>query len=200
MMTTAKTIGDGKNEIVMSPGVAAVGVGVGDVGGIVPVPVVDLGYRRGIGDRFDLGVTLTGWGKLAVDGKLNLLGNGKDDKFALAVDPQVGGLGFSVLSVDVAYLDFALPVLLDYAANDSIRLTASPRYRGTYFLGQIDDSGDARLFNYVGTGLGAEFVVNETVVLQPHGTIDYLLDSGSNDFGRSAVVALTGGLALKLRF
>ena len=130
MMTTAKTIGDAKNELTIAPGVVGFSASAFGGSGTLTLPDVGLGYRRGIGDSFDLGVTVGGFGHLQLDGKVNFLGNAKGDKFALAIDPTVGGVFIGAGNVGAGYVDFAVPVLMDLAVNDSVRFTIGPRYRG----------------------------------------------------------------------
>lgn len=200
MMTTAKTIGDGKNEIVIAPGVVGFSAGVFDKTSTatITVPDVTLGYRRGIGENFDLGATLTGFGHLQLDGKVNLLGNTKADRVALALDPTLGGVFAAVGTVSAGYVDFGLPLLIDLAASDAIRLTVGPRYRGTYLFGSANSEGASTLLNYAGTGLGAEFIVSDVVALQPWGTVDYLLNPPGDGTTDVSALFFTGGLAIKL--
>ncbi len=206
MMTTAKTIGNGKNEIIIAPGVVGFNAGIvgsktsSDVGATVTLPDVTLGYRRGIGDSFDLGLTLTGFGRFQIDGKVNFLGNGKNDRFALALDPTLGGVFVGAGSVSGGYVDFGLPLLMDLAVSDNVRFTLGPRYRGTYVFGSGGGTGGSSLLNFAGTGFGAEFILSETVALQPWGTADYLLNAPESNSAKSASVLFTAGLAIKLHF
>ena len=50
MMTTAKTIGDAKNELTIAPGVVGFSASAFGGSGTLTLPDVGLGYRRGIGD------------------------------------------------------------------------------------------------------------------------------------------------------
>ncbi|MBM4360086.1 MAG: hypothetical protein FJ096_18425 [Deltaproteobacteria bacterium] len=212
MMTTAKTIGDGKNQVTISPGVVGFSGGVfgaaagasASTGGTILVPDLMLAYRRGIGDSFDLGIGLSGFGKFSLDGKVNFLGNGKSDKFALAIDPTFGGVILGVGSIGAGYLDYGLPILLDLAPNDWFRATLAPRYRGNFFFAAAQGETDSRVTHYLGSGLGAEFTLNDTVQLQPHAAFDVLLNPPPTRRDgvemSSSAVALTGGLAVKLNF
>jgi hypothetical protein len=213
MMTTAKTIGDGKNQVTISPGVVGFSGSVfgstgsdstGGVGTLV-VPDLMLAYRRGIGDRFDLGVGLSGFGKFSVDGKINFIGNGKDDKFALAIDPTFGGVILGVGSVGAGYLDYGLPLLLDLAPTAWFRATLAPRYRGNFIFAAAKGESESEVLHYFGSGLGAEFIVSDMVALQPHAAFDVLLNPPSYQDANgvevsSSAVAITGGLAIKLNF
>jgi len=66
-MTTAKSIGPGKNEFAFSPtaygfSAQAVGGSASASTGLLYGGAVDFMYRHGFSDRFDLGVSLTGFG------------------------------------------------------------------------------------------------------------------------------------------
>lgn len=201
MMTTAKTIGDAKNELTIAPGVVGFSASAFGGTGTLTLPDVGLGYRRGIGDSFDLGVTVGGFGHLQLDGKVNFLGNAKGDKFALAIDPTVGGVFIGAGNVGAGYVDFAVPVLMDLAVNDSVRFTIGPRYRGyLLFAGASGVGSESHLSHLIGTGLGGEFVVGDTVALQPWGTVDYLLNPVATEGKSTSAILFTGGLAIKLRF
>ncbi len=190
-LTTAKTVGDGVNEIAISPGftgvsVAAFGAQGAGVAARLNVPEVALGYRRGIGDKFDLGVVFSGWGHLRVDGKINFIDT---DSFALALNPAFGGTA--------GYIDFSIPVPMDIVFTDWMRLTLQPRYMG---LVGIAGDNSAPLAHFVGAGMGLEFVVSDMVALQPHGGFDLMMNPpGTSEVG-SDFMFVTGGFAIKLRF
>lgn len=213
MMTTAKTIGDGKNQVTISPGVVgfsskafgSTGDSSSEVGATVVVPDLMLAYRRGIGSSFDLGVGLSGFGKLSVDGKINFLGNDKDDKIALAVDPTVGGFFVAAGEIGGGYVDYSLPLLFDLAPSDWFRATIAPRYRGTVFLGSGGGETASSALHYVGSGLAAEFTVSDVLALQPHAAFDLLMNppkekSPDGTEVSASAIALTGGFAFKLNF
>lgn len=191
-LTTAKTVGDGVNEIAISPGFVgfAASAGGGDLGsvstGLITLPDLAFGYRRGIGDKFDLGVIFSGWGHLRIDGKINFIDS---DAFALAINPAFGGTA--------GYVDFSLPVPMDIVFTDWMRLTLQPRYMG---LVSIVDNTLVPFQHFAGAGMGLEFVVSDMVALQPHGGVDLWLNPPSGTkVGGDALLA-TGGFAIKLRF
>ncbi len=215
MMTTAKTLGHDNGELTIAPGVFGFSLSAfqeqpasgtpPEIAGTLVLPEIALAYRHGIGERFELGATLSGLGHLALDGKIALVGNGKDesgneDLFTLALDPTVGGVFVGAADIGGGYIDFGLPVLMDVAPTDWFRVTLGPRYRGTILFVSAGDQSESADLHYIGLGLGTEFVINETVALQPHGTYDLLLNpAGGAGIGTSFKM-LTGGLAVKLRF
>ena len=200
-LTTAKTVGVGVNEITISPGfvgfaAAATGASGSASTGLLSIPDLAFSYRRGFGDSVDAAVTLSGWGHLRLDGKYNFLGNEKGDAFALAINPGVGGVFVGSGDVAGGYVDFTIPVPMDIAFTDWMRMTLQPRYMGIVAFG----GGETAATHFVGAGMGLEFVVNETVALQPHGGFDLMMNPpGTGEVGTDFMLA-TGGFAIKLRF
>ena len=160
-LTTAKTIGAGRNDVTISPGVVGLGlaaVGSTTEGGttdtaLAIAPVVDVMYRRGIGDMFDLGITLSNWGNVSIDGKINLVDAGA---FALAVDPGVGGFFFSAGDVGGGYVQFDAPLLIDLALGDTARITFAPKYVGIVAFATSEGSSASDVTHLVGLTAGIE--------------------------------------------
>ena len=207
-LTTAKPIGDGKNEIAASPGVigftaAALGNSTDSKGnttttttttGTVYAPTLDLMYRHGFGDWFDLGISITGFGNVGVDGKFNLLNTGF---LAVSLDPGVSGVFVGSGDVAGGYVELSLPVLVDFQLANWLTLTVWPKYIGIYAFGTSSGSTVDSFNHFLGGGGGLEFKFGEVFRLMPHGGAVAWANSPDGVEGN---VWFEGGLAAKFVF
>jgi len=204
VMTTAKTIGAGKNEIAFSPsvyGIAASTVGGSSSGsvntGLFWGGAIDLMYRHGFGDHFDLGGSLSGFGELIVDGKINFIDT---PVIALSVDPGIGGVFFGAASVGAGYVQFNVPLLFDIAFGESVRLTLAPKYSGLWaFAAASSSAGSGSVSAYshlLGGAAGLEIKAGKVFRIMPHGGF---LTRANNPSGYSGVL-VSGGVAFKFVF
>jgi hypothetical protein len=195
-MTTAKTIGKGNNDFTFSPsayGVAGSAVGSTSSTDIFYGGAVDIMYRRGFTDNFDLGASLTGLGLLSIDGKINFI----DTKnIALALDPGIGGVFTGISNVGAGYLQVTFPVLFDVAFSDSVRLTLGPRYMGIYSFATAEGRTASAYSHWVGGSLGIEFKLGKVFRLMPHGGAVAWVNKPEGVTG----FLFTGGLACKFIF
>jgi len=134
-LQTAKTMPAGDGRVLVGGGYYAspsVNEGVGDVTGEeadLKFPYLEVGYRRGIVENFELGAKATLPGTIAVDGKYQLVNTGR---FALA-----GGLGAGYLSLSsgegeekttTRIIDVTVPVYASFDLGEYVALYTSPKY------------------------------------------------------------------------
>jgi hypothetical protein len=197
--TTAKTVGDGKNEFAFSPtfyGITPTVTGGEDVD-MVYGGAIDFMYRRGIGDHFGLGVSLTGLGQLGIDGKINFLDT---EHVAMAIDPGVGGVFVGLgEGVGGGYLQVNAPLLIDLAFGDSVRLTLAPKYTGIFAFGVAEGHAAAGSTHFVGGATGLEIKAGRVFRIMPHGGILYWLDQPEGS-DVTNVILVSGGVAFKFVF
>jgi len=115
----------------------------------IKIPYLEVGYRRGLSESFELGFKYTIPGALGIDGKYSLL---NQDNFDLAL-----GLGLGYFSIESGgsstsqdssnsgsgsssttstsdakskstVFDLTLPIYMSYRINDSFALYTSPKY------------------------------------------------------------------------
>ncbi|AKT36345.1 hypothetical protein [Chondromyces crocatus] len=192
-MTTAKAVTPGQFELGVSPG--ATGLSYGALGGsgagssgMVVIPNVDFGVRYGFHERFDAAFQISGWGNFGVDAKVNFLDT---EHFALAIDPGVNSTFLAAGENGAAFVQYQIPLLVDIAPADWVRITLGPRYVGLYAFSNNESAYE----NFVGGSVGLEFVASKRIRLQPHaGLVTWLGDTQS-----SSNVLFSAGFAIKFR-
>lgn len=93
------------------------------------LPYIELGYRRGIVDRFELGAKITVPGTVGLDGKYQLVNAGK---LAFAAGLGAGYLKISSGSdeseVSTQLIDVTVPLYVSYDLASAFAVYASPKY------------------------------------------------------------------------
>lgn len=210
-LTTATPVGAGKNMIAFAP--SAYGFGIAALGstdttfasesGLLVGGVIDAMYRRGFTDRVDMGIQISGWGNVMVDGKINLLNS---SVIALSIDPGIGGFFAGVGSVGAGYLQFNAPLLIDLKLGKSVTIALAAKYIGLYlFAGESTSSTVAKKYiSLVGGNIALELRVTRVFYLMPHGGVFFWHNNPTvSSGGASASIAaawFTGGLAFKFKF
>lgn len=207
--TTAKAIGDGKNEITVSGGVTGFNPSIiakeeesgttFEVDETLITPTVDLMYRHGFGDWFDFGVSLSGLlGRVGVDFKFNFLDIGF---LSVAIDPGVSGVFLPLGDVGAGYVQIDAPLLVDIAPLEWLRVTLFPQYIGLYVYGDTGASPIESFTHFVGGGGSIQFRLGSVVTLAPHAGAAVWVNPP--DLGSSIevkTVLFTAGLAAKFGF
>lgn len=199
--TTARAIGHGNNEVAL--GTAVVG---GDIGFLAAEDTAaetrfirlnaDFSYRHGFGDWFDFGVRLTGLGQLSADFKFELFDS---EFFTIALDPEVGGALIASVTVDTSYVQFALPLLMDFHLADWATITLGGRYGGVYRV----DSPQAgpfpfeRYTHWAGATAAIRLRINRELSIVPYGA--YLSGVGGQ-FNDDPMALWSGGIGLIAAF
>jgi hypothetical protein len=208
-LVNARPIGNGKNMFIVAgtvTGFSLASTGASnsnaddDVYGLITLPSIDLMYRRGIGNHFDLGVSLTGWGKVGIDGKINFINT---PTFAMSIDPGIGGFFIGAGDVGAGYLQFTLPLLFDIVFSPGTRLTLAPMYSGIYaFATESSSSSSASAYSHlIGGNIAFEFAVSRSLRLQPYiGAVWYYNPEIADADVDAAAVWWNAGLALKIVF
>lgn len=210
-LVNARPIGNGRNMFIVAgtvTGFSLSSTGASnssaddDVYGLLTLPSIDVMYRRGIGNHFDLGVSITGWGKIGVDGKINLINT---PSFAMSVDPGIGGFFIGVGDAGGGYLHLTLPILFDIVFSPGARLTLAPMYQGMYAFATASDgssSASASAYShFFGGNIAFEFAVSRSLRLQPYVGVTYYYNPELNDSSvDAAAIWWNAGLALKILF
>lgn len=188
ILTTARPIGDGIDEVAIAPQVRATprdpfhdeGAS-GETASVGAWPSLDVGYRHGVGDQLDFGVTINGWGNGRLDAKV---GGAPTDWFAAAVD---AGVSSNILGLpEAGYVRGDAALLFDLAPSDAVRVTLGP-------VGSVGRVHRLRWYT-AGGMLGTEIVANPVFAVQPFVSAELMFDTSS---GRLLVFG--GGVAFKLR-
>ncbi len=134
-LQTAKTLDPGKQRILVGGGYYAspsVNADASEATGedvSLAMPYMELGYRRGIVDKVDVGAKVTIPGTAGIDGKYKLYDDGK---LAFAAGAGIGYLKLSSGSegseTSTTLIDAIVPVYASYDFAKSFAVYASPKY------------------------------------------------------------------------
>jgi len=140
---TAQTLGAGNYEVSIEPGVYGAAVG----GNTFPFASLNVAFRAGLTDRFDLGGRVgTTLGELQT--KI-LLSDPENENFALSLAPAVGGFGLGSSLGGFGVLSVPLPVLIGFKFGRH-ELTLGPRLQNLVVFGSAGAAGaDASAAAYV---------------------------------------------------
>jgi hypothetical protein len=127
---TADTLGAGKFQFALEPGMGGAAVISEDASGGIYYPHIDLAARYGITDRVDLGVRF-GSSLVELQSKF-LLTNPNDMGKAISVAPSVMGAFLGSEGSDgVSYMNLAVPVLFGLKTSGGSELVLGPRVSAT---------------------------------------------------------------------
>jgi hypothetical protein len=134
-LQTAKALDPGKGRVLVgggfysSPDINAEADEATSSDVSLALPYMELGYRRGIIDKLEMGAKVTVPGTAGIDGKYQLLDAGD---FALAAGAGVGYLRLTSGSEDMelksTIIDATVPVYASYDLAKSFALYTSPKY------------------------------------------------------------------------
>ncbi|MFP2932362.1 hypothetical protein ACLESO_45855 [Pyxidicoccus sp. 3LG] len=145
---TADTLGAGKFQFAIEPGVGGAAVISDDAGtGGLYYPHVDFAMRYGVADSVDLGVRF-GSSLVELQSKF-LLTDSRDPNKAISLAPAVSGVFFgSDESDSVSYVNLQLPLLVGFKTKGGSELVLGPRISGTRIsAGSGDDSAAANILS-----------------------------------------------------
>jgi hypothetical protein len=195
---TADTLGTGKFQFAVEPGLAGAAVisdsGNGDGG--VYYPHVDLGLRYGITETVDLGVRF-GSSLVELQAKV-LLTSPEDPDKAVSLAPSVMGLLLGSGSDNVSYLNAALPVLVGFKSLNGSELVLGPRLA----LTRVSAGDVSANIISAGTSVGYALRVTNGFRLMPEVALSYpLVGSVSTASDSDVVSGFNGGFVqVKLGF
>jgi len=203
-VTTAEPVPTGQVELTVAPTVTAFGAAAfGDdavsAGVLLIAPTIDFHARVGVGQDFDLGFSLTGWMQTNLDFKWRFLDT---DVIDVAIDPHIGGIFLNIGAVGGGYVNFGLPVLIDFAFSPNFIFTVTPKYEAVVLMGRADDGSTASTtLHYLGTSFSFQIAFEETrrFLIMPYGGFAAWLNAPGNA-SDVAVVNMNFGLGFKARF
>lgn len=149
------------------------------------LPFLDVGARRGFGERLDAGVRLTSFSMLGADVNYALyLG----DRVALSVDP-----GASILMGPVLLTYLWLPLLLDLDLGPTTTLTLTARMGYVIFDDlQGEDVGIQGEGRLVGLGIGLRQRMSETLLFMPE---LHVVRPSEGSWSEDALISLSLGFS-----
>ncbi|WP_245919083.1 hypothetical protein [Melittangium boletus] len=164
---TADTLGAGKFQFALEPGLAHLAVAESETGteASANLPQFDIALRYGVTDRLDLGARL-GTSLVELQGKY-LFTNPENPTLAVSLAPSLSGFVGGAGPVDVGYVRLALPLLVGFKTSGGSEFVLGPRLEGTRFLAGAD--GSSASLNYLsgGASVGYALRVSEGFRLMP---------------------------------
>jgi hypothetical protein len=152
---TADTLGAGKFQFAMEPGVGGTAVISDAGGGSVYYPHVDLALRYGVTDTLDLGVR---FGSSLVELQSKILLTSPDDADrAISLAPSVMGFFFASGGESVNYVNLALPVLIGFKTSGGSEFVLGPRLVGTNI--STGASGESASINVLSVGASVGYAL-----------------------------------------
>ncbi|QSQ12968.1 hypothetical protein JY572_32170 [Myxococcus landrumensis] len=164
---TADTLGQGKFQFAMEPGLGGAGVVSGEGVEGFYYPHIDLAMRYGVSDRVDLGVRI-GSSLAELQSKF-LLTHPDNPDLAISLAPSVMGLfvGTDEDAVVGSYVNVAMPLLVGFKTSGGSEFVLGPRVSYTRIgAGGGGESAAVNLLN-VGTSVGYAIRVTEGFRLMP---------------------------------
>ncbi|WP_343073237.1 hypothetical protein [Pyxidicoccus fallax] len=167
---TADTLGSGKFQFAVEPGVGGAAVIDSDVGGgSIYYPHIDLAARYGVSDGVDLGVRF-GSSLVELQSKF-LLTDSRDPNKAISLAPSVTGMflgtGDEGDDASISYVNLSLPLLVGFKTSGGSEFVLGPRVSGTRISGSALEDGAAVNILSVGASVGYALRVTEGFRLMP---------------------------------
>lgn len=165
-LQTAKALDPGRQRVLVGGGFYSspdINADASDASGsdvTLAMPYMELGYRRGIVDKVEVGAKVTVPGTAGIDGKYQFLDAGK---FALATGLGVGYLkltsGSEGMETSSSIIDATVPVYVSYDLAKAFAVYTSPKYVLRYASSTDSDGMSSSGVNHlvgatVGTRLG----------------------------------------------
>ncbi|WP_255207674.1 MULTISPECIES: hypothetical protein [unclassified Myxococcus] len=206
---TADTLGEGRFQVGIEPGVMGAAV-LGDDEGVSAagyVPHFDLAIRYGVSERVDLGVRL-GSSLAELQSKF-LLTQPNDPVKAISLAPSISGASIGTgtgddgESASTSYLNVAVPLLVGFKTKGGSELVLGPRAIWTRVAGSAGDDGAAINIISVGASVGYALRVTEGFRLMPEVGLSFPIVGEVNSTGTDseAIAGFNGGFAqFKLGF
>ncbi|MBX7100633.1 MAG: hypothetical protein K1X89_23170 [Myxococcaceae bacterium] len=189
-MQSADTLGKGNFQIGAEPGAQI-------LTGVAGYPHIDLSFRYGANDRFDIGGRV-GQSFLELQTKVLLTEPGAAFKLSLA--PAVGGGYVAAGGAGFGVLNISVPVLAGIAVSDNIELVLGPRMvNWLYFGGSSGGSGSVYAMG-VGGSFGAAFGLSESFKLMPEFAVSVPVVGSVSAGGSSASGGIGGAGVVFVQF
>jgi hypothetical protein len=167
---TADTLGAGKFQVGLEPGVRGVTVNAtsGDTtaSGTGYLPQFDVSLRYGVTDHLDLGARV-GTSLVELQGKY-LFTDPANPTLAVSLAPSLSGLSLGAGGASAGYVNLGLPVLIGFKTKGGSELVIGPRLDGSRFFASSgnDTSGSYNTLSG-GASLGYALRVSEGFRLMP---------------------------------
>jgi hypothetical protein len=168
---TADTLGSGKFQFAIEPGVGGAAIIDTDsgTGGSLYYPHVDLAARYGVSDGVDLGVRF-GSSLVELQSKF-LLTDSQDPNKAISLAPSVMGVfigsGADETEGSLSYVNVAVPLLVGFKTRGGSEFVLGPRITGTRLSGSaLEDNAAVNILS-VGASVGYALRVTEGFRLMP---------------------------------
>ncbi|WP_224360535.1 hypothetical protein [Hyalangium versicolor] len=196
---TADTLGTGKFQFAIEPGMAGAAVFAQDdtsIDGSVYYPHVDLGLRYGVADRVDLGVRF-GSSLVELQTKF-LLTHPNDPDKAISLAPSAMALLGSIGEDELSYINLALPVLVGFKTSGGSEFVLGPRVS----LARVGVDDTSVSIISAGASVGYALRVAEGFRLMPEVAVSYpLIGSVDTSSDSDVVGGFNGGFVqFKLGF
>jgi hypothetical protein len=185
-LQTAKALDPGRGRVLVgggfytSPDINADASEASNSDVTLALPYMELGYRRGIIDKLELGAKVTVPGTAGIDGKYQFLDAGK---FALATGVGVGYLkltsGSEGMESKSTIVDTTVPLYASYEVAKPFSLYTAPKYVMRYASSTSSDGmSSSGLDHLVGATVGTKLGSGWGLFLESS-----YLKSVSSDFG-----------------
>ncbi|MCP3141780.1 hypothetical protein [Pyxidicoccus xibeiensis] len=200
---TADTLGAGKFQFAIEPGIGGAAVISDDTGsGGLYYPHVDLAARFGVADSVDLGVRF-GSSLVELQSKF-LLTDSRDPGKAISLAPSVSGVFLGTDDSDsVGYVNVAVPLLVGFKTRGGSELVLGPRVSATRIsAGDSDDNAAVNIVS-VGASVGYALRVSQSFRLMPEVgvSVPVLGEVNSSNSDSEALAGFGGGFVqFKLGF
>lgn len=196
---TADTLGAGKFQFAIEPGLAGAAVISDDTNAGVYYPHVDLAARYGITDRVDLGVRF-GSSLVELQSKF-LLSDPNNPDMAMSLAPSVMGVfvGSGEDLDSVSYMNLSVPFLVGFKTSGGSEFVLGPRVTGTRLT--VGNEGAINILS-AGASVGYALRVTEGFRLMPEVGVSIPLVGDVSSNNDSEVVSGFGGgfVQVKLGF
>jgi hypothetical protein len=199
---TADTLGQGKFQFAMEPGVGGAAVFSSEAGsGSIYYPHVDLAVRYGVTDTVDLGVRF-GSSLVELQSKI-LLSSVEDAGKAISIAPSLMGVFFGSGDNSVNYVNLAVPVLIGLKTAGGSEFVIGPRVVGTNISGGSGDGSGSVTVLSLGASVGYALRVSEGFRLMPELGVSFPVVGAADSSGTDSEVSagFNGGfMQFKLGF
>jgi hypothetical protein len=198
---TADTLGAGKFQFAMEPGVGGAAVFSDVGGGSVFYPHVDLALRYGVSDSVDLGVRF-GSSLVELQSKI-LLTSTQDLNKAISIAPSLTGFFFGSGDASVNYVNLSVPVLIGFKTKGGSEFVLGPRLSVANVSAGAGGEDASSTILSAGASVGYALRVSEGFRLMPEVGISIpFVGAADSSVGDSEVSAgFNGGfLQFKLGF
>jgi hypothetical protein len=174
---SADTVPEGEGVLGVGASYTAYEIDIGDEPTSATVPAVNIWYRRGITDEFELHTNVWLPFGATIGAKYQLLGERKTPGFGFSLGADIGYLSISTGSGDTeastSLLDIYVPVYTGYRVSESFAVYLTPKYIMRAAFGSAssgdEEASSTEIFHIpaatLGVALGSsvEFLVEGTV-------------------------------------